>query len=374
MIYINRMNVMIKVCPVCPVCPVCLVAISNESKQLSRKIYCSTKCRKEAFSKEKTRNNRINQGKAKLLQNEQVTYLIEECKRAKTVQILTGHTLNSFNKTMSLIKNKPHKNVERCHIAPVNGADSIGLFHYKNLFYGGAHQNRLFANRYYSGGRSIKREDLKKKWLIDSLMSNNEILIKIEEFLGDIVDRYIADNLVVKSKKAGIVDKIIEWDPSQSKITLIHKKVNALKELLAESMRDTSFRKRYSKEDEESKYITYLNEITRYISYGGKRRLLLKRLRKVMIIGYMALERVKGSKTKNKYFYVEYEYLIDHKYGQAMLKKPKVWSEFKDLIYGAAFKALQGGDLDVKQFRKQILTYLNFPEKPGMKTAKSVRL
>jgi hypothetical protein len=64
MIYINRMNVMIKIYPACRVCRVCAVDILNKSKQRARQIYCSDKCRKEWFSKEKTRNNRIAQGKA----------------------------------------------------------------------------------------------------------------------------------------------------------------------------------------------------------------------------------------------------------------------------------------------------------------------
>jgi predicted nucleic acid-binding Zn ribbon protein len=356
MIYINRMNVMIKICPVCT------VDIPNKSKQWPRQIYCSAKCKKEAFSKEKTRNNRIDQGKAMLVQNEQVIYIIKECKRAKTVQILTGHTLKSFKKTMSFIKDKPHKDIERCHIAPVNGAESIGLLHYKNLFHGGAHQNKLFSNNYYSGGRSINREYLKAEWRVNSFMSNNEILIKVERFLGEIIDKYIADNLVFKSKKMRIIEEIIEWNPKQSKSILIYKTVKYLKSLLGQSICKTSFRKRYSKEDKESKYITYVNEITRLISCSEKRKPLLEELIKIMIIGYMALERTPGSRTKNKYFYVEYESLIDHSYGQAMLKKPDEWPAFKDLIYDAAFNMLQGGSLDINQFRKEVMGYLTFPE------------
>jgi hypothetical protein len=353
---------MIKIYPACRVCRVCAVDILNKSKQRARQIYCSDKCRKEWFSKEKTRNNRIAQGKAKLVQNEQVIYLIKECKRAKTVQILTGHTLKSFKKTMSFIKNKPHKDMERCHIAPVKGAESIGLLHYKNLFYGGAHQNKLFSNNYYSGGRSIKREYLKEKWRVNSLMSNNEILIKIERLLGKIVDRYIADNLVFKSKKMRIIEEIIEWNPKQIRSILIHKTVEYLNELLGQSICKTSFRKCYSEEDKESKYITYINEITKIISSSEKRKPSLEELRKIMIIGYMALERTPGSRTKNKYFYVEYEYLIDQSYGQAMLKKPDEWPTFKDLIYDAAFKMLQGGSLNINQFRKEVMGYLIFPE------------
>ena len=51
------------------------------------------------------------------------------------------------------------------------------------------------------------------------------------------------------------------------------------------------------------------------------------------------------------------------KYGQAMLKTPGTWCEFKDLIYDAAFKVLQGDSLDFRKFRKLVMSYLAFPEK-----------
>jgi hypothetical protein len=45
-----------------------------------------------------------------------------------------------------------------------------------------------------------------------------------------------------------------------------------------------------------------------------------------------------------------------------MLKDPGNWPVFKDLIYDTVFKVLQGGDLNVKKFRKEIMSYLTFPE------------
>ncbi|TBN46776.1 hypothetical protein EYC95_11825 [Pseudomonas sp. BGI-2] len=90
---------------------------------------------------------------------------------------------------------------------------------------------------------------------------------------------------------------------------------------------------------------------------------MLKSLRKVMVIGYMALERVAQSQTYNKYFYVKYEPLINKRYGQAMLNDPENWPEFKDLIYDTTFKVLQGGSLDIQKFRKLIMSHLTFPEK-----------
>ena len=116
----------------------------------------------------------------------------------------------------------------------------------------------------------------------------------------------------------------------------------------------------------ESKYLAYMDSLTRFISYGGERASLLKKLRKVMVIGYMALERVKRSNTHNEYFYVYYEPLINIKYGQAMMKTSDDWSTFKDFIYDTAFKVLQGGNIDIKAFRRKLMSYLKFPEKASV--------
>jgi len=347
------------------ICLTCYEDIPKLSKQWNNQKYCSTRCRKVAFSRKKARHTRIEQRKANLIQNDEALYLIGQCRRAGTVQILSGHTLTSFTKTMSLIKNREKGGVERCHIAPVNGVNSIGLLHYKNLFYGGIHQNRLFGNNYYSGGLSINRENLRKKWRVSSQMSNNDVLVMIEKFLGGIVERYIENNSVLKSKKIRIIDKILMADPSESKEHLINKSCKYLNDLFYRLSRGDSFLRHHGVE---SKYLAYLNEISRFRSYGGKRKPLLTKLRRIMIIGYMALERVAASETYNKYFYVEYEPLINPKYAQAMLIQPGTWMVFKDLIYNAAFTVLQGGDLDIRQFRKQIMSYLTFPKKAWKET------
>lgn len=342
------------------ICPMCLAEIKNDSKQWKNKIFCSAKCRKTSFNKEKSEIARLRKKKSALIQNDQMIYVINQCRRAGTVQILSRHTLKSFTKTMDLIKNREKGNVVICHIYPVRGDRAVGLLHYKNLFYGGAYQNRAFGNNYYSGGLSIKRKLLLNKWRVDEKMSNKEILTKIESFLGDIIERYVEKNSVYKSKKIRKIEKILEGDPTQNKDFLLNQSINFLNGMLYELGRGTSFIKHYGIE---SKYMTYVNELTRFISYGDERRKLLRSIRKIMIIGYMALERVAGSETYNKYFYVKYENLIDHKYGQAMLKNPDSWMVFKDLIYNAAFKVLQGGDLDIKHFKKQVMSYLVFPEK-----------
>ncbi|WP_256656951.1 hypothetical protein [Pseudomonas sp. BGI-2] len=304
---------------------------------------------------------RAEQKRANLRQNKEVIYLVRQCKKAKTVQILEGHSIESFTKTMELVRNKPSGEVHLCHIAPVKGKTSKGLFHHLNLFYGGAYQNKKFKNNYLGGGLSISNKKLKVKWKITDDMSTNDILVMIERYLGNIVSEYIKTSPVKKSKKAQIANKIAGLDKTKAFDDLMLISYNHLVKQWEEISKIKIFTPSFT--NQESKYITYMDGLTRFISYGGDRVPMLKSLRKVMVIGYMALERVAQSQTYNKYFYVKYEPLINKRYGQAMLNDPENWPEFKDLIYDTTFKVLQGGSLDIQKFRKLIMSHLTFPEK-----------
>lgn len=338
-------------------CKECKTPILENSKQWKNKKYCSTSCRKIASRKKLTVEARIKQGKSLLVQVPHIIYLIKECRRAGTVQILSNHNLESFTITMDFIKNKPKGDIEICHIAPVQaqGKNSIGLLHYENLFYGGSYQNRNFGNNYLSGGLKIKRSHLVEKWAVVDDMDNNTILKKVELFLGDTVKSYIEINHLRKSKKRRPIEEILRIDPERDTAFLFSQNKKYLDNLLLELGQRRIFENSSSNE---SKYIIYVDELTRFISYGGKRARTLRKLRTLIIAGYVALEKVKTSKTYNAMFYERYGSLIKPKYTHASLKKPREWSEFKDLIYKTAFTALQGGHVDIKTFKREFLLHL----------------
>lgn len=299
---------------------------------------------------------RIKKRKSLLVQVPHILYLIKECRRAGTVQILSNHSLESFTKTMDFIKNKPKGDIEICHIAPCRGKNSRGLLHYENLFYGGSYQNRNFGSNYLSGGLKIKRSHLIRKWAVDDDMDNNTILKKVEAFLGDIITSYIEISHLRKSKKRRRVEEILKITPGRSKDYLFCQDIQYLDNLL---LRLNQNRTLDSYSRNESKYIIYVDELTRFISYGGERAHPFRKLRTLMIAGYIALEKTDMSKTYNEMFYERYGALIKPKYAHATLRKPSEWSEFKDLIYEAAFMALQGASLDIKIFKKEFLLYLD---------------
>lgn len=341
-------------------CLACNTVIPQKSKQWANQIYCTTKCRKNDHRKKKSSMTRVEQKRANLRQNDETLYLIRQCRRAKTVQILKGHDLDSYIETMNLVRNRPLGDVKLCHISPVKGKNTTGLFHCQNLFYGGSYQNRKFGRKYISGGLSISNKKLRKKWAVTETLSNNEILVRIEQYLYDVIPQYIECSPVRKSKKVQVVNKLIGVDDSKGFDELMSFSYKKLSELWAEASK-TKCPVPYL--STESKYLAYMDSLTRFISYGGERTSILKSLRKIMVIGYMALERVEQSETYNKYFYVKYECLIVQKYCQAILRNPDDWPEFKDLLYNAAFETLQGGTPNIRRFRQLIMSYLIFPEK-----------
>ena len=296
-----------------------------------------------------------------MLQNDEVLYLVRQCRRAGTVQILSGHDSKSFIETMALIRNRPEANMHLCHIAPVSGQNSVGLLHAKNLFWGGAYQNQRLGNKALGKGLSIKRNKLLEQWKVSKELPTNEILIKIEDYLGEIVKDYINESPIRKSKKAQIAKKIIQLKPEnnfESLMQLSHTK------LLEKWLKLNSVtRPRHSPQKNESKYIFYIDEITRFISYNSNNNRDLRRLRKALIFGYIALERLGHSKTYNKDFKSKYGDLAK-KFKHAKLRNDADWSEFKDLIYDTSFRTLQGERLDIKKIYKEIKEYLIFSKSP----------
>lgn len=355
-------------------CRNCDKEIDKSSRQYPNKYFCEKKCKKKYHLKIAALEAKVKKKRARLTQNKEIVYLLHQCKNAGTVQILYGHLLESFLETMALVRNRPKAKVHLCHIAPVKGRDTIGLFHCKNFFYGGAYQNSSFKNGYISGGLSINKKHLLKKWSVTDDMTNNDILILIEEYMPSIIQRYLEIVPVEKSKKVQAINKIMFFDGAVGFDELMQYSHKELSAIAANLTKEKPWAFNIATE---SKYMAYMDSLTRFIGYGGERTSLLKKLRNIMVVGFMALSRVSESETNNKDFYVKYEPLIVVKYGQAMLKNSNVWREFKDIIYDAAFKVLQGRDIDIKLFRKLVFSYLSFPDKAflddGSKSVSSSR-
>lgn len=288
-------------------------------------------------------------------QNEEVLLLVRQCRRAKTVQILTGHDAVSFTITMALVRNRPKFDVNLCHIAPVKGNGRIGLFHYKNLFYGGSYQNKKFGNKCFGKGLSIRNEELLPAWSVSEEDSTNDILIKIELFLGDIIEQYLKSSSVRKSKKVQIANKIFAIDQSECIEGLIQKSYTMLFNKWDKLSSQKSFK--IPDRKRESKYINYIDELSRFISYREKGWSKLKKIRELLIISYIALSKVIDSSTYNENMIKKYSSLMEPHSNVKMKSKAK-WSELKDIMYDVAFHALQGEAISVMCLRRTMSKYI----------------
>jgi hypothetical protein len=321
------------------ICPACATQIENKSKQWKKQIYCSDKCRKVAHRKASSTNKRIEQRRANMRQNEEVLFLVRQCRRAKTVQILKGHDSVSFTITMALIKKRPKFDVNLCHIAPVKGNGYTGLLHYKNLFYGGSFQNKKHGNKFIGKGLILKDTERLRKWHISEKMSTNDILIKIQLYLGSVIEEYLQLSSVRKSKKVQISQKICALDETEDFENLIQTSYTALNDKLNKLSNTRTFE--IPKSKRESKYINYIDELTRFISYKDNEWRHLMAVRELMIAGYIALSKIAESGTYNKEIPMKYSTLTATHRNVCMREK-RQWSEFKDVLYELAFRSLQG--------------------------------
>ncbi|WP_249671629.1 hypothetical protein [Pseudomonas abieticivorans] len=258
---------------------------------------------------------------------------------------------------MKLYKSRRGSGVHLCHIAPVKGDGFTGLLHGLNLFVGGSHQNRKHGRRYWSGGMFISNSELLKEWAIDNTTSTNDILLKIEKFLGDIIPRYLELYPVTKSKKVSVINKILEVDKSASFDVLMMHQSQYLQERWA-SLSHTRYHA--ISPSPESKYITYIDSVSRFINDGGRRSKIFRSLRKLLIVGYTVLSKVTSSKTFNKNFEGEYGHMLPLGFRNARLKRESDWSKFKDFMYDTAFNTLQGRGLNINKFKSRLLSYLEF--------------
>jgi hypothetical protein len=274
-----------------------------------------------------------------MLQNFEHLYLVYQCKRAGTVQILDGHDYDSFVKTMAVIKNKPPLDVSICHIYPVRGNGRIGLLHHENLFYGGRYQNCKLGNRSFGGGRSIHHSRLLQEWDVGVNDTVNEVLIKVERFLGPIIERYLENVSVRKSPKAALIGKIVELDPKRAVEDLMLAPCSQLLTIMQFLTRQTQFK--VSRPKRASKYLNYIDELTRFISYQPAKCRYLRIIRRLMVIGYICLAKERSSSTHNAEIVSKYKQIVS-RYHNACLKEEVDWSEFKDFMYDTAFFALQG--------------------------------
>jgi len=168
--------------------------------------FCNSTC-KSTFTKRENKSNRqkatIQRRKEKLPHSGFGNYLLREVRRAGTVQILSGLTsakdiedLQRLRSSCTLANGfdngKIRKDYELSHIAPVSSKASMGLLCAKNLVITTRSYNRKRGKSYSGGGAFILRSELLTKWQVNEKHSDAQVYTKIENFLGAVLDDYLA--------------------------------------------------------------------------------------------------------------------------------------------------------------------------------------
>lgn len=182
----------------------------NKQPKLSRVKKCRT-CRKsfrpstgnQVFCKTSCRKDRDKTSKAKALEASRLDramgsalfyYVAGECKRAGTVEVLHGHTVETLLELYEgvykyALRANGLGSTERlysiCHIFPVNGnTQYMGLLHPENLFIGPELTNRKHGTKHFGYGKCIRRDQLSGKWAVGEGDSLKAIIGKIVSYLG----------------------------------------------------------------------------------------------------------------------------------------------------------------------------------------------
>lgn len=186
------------------------------------KVFCTPACQRQA-TKVKRHVNRVERAT-----NSAFMYHVAfECERAGTLQILTGHTVQSLVDlhAVYLLKLKANqfgqtRDFEISHICPSRGHDCIGLYHAQNLVVAPAHLNRAHGAKHYGGGLSISRSALVSKHAVEKGAPRKQTVERIIAFLGpDVVAELVKTTKIQTTRRHALTswlhDHLDATDPEQ---------------------------------------------------------------------------------------------------------------------------------------------------------------
>lgn len=177
-----------------------------------KKIYCTPQCQKEA-TKKKRRVCRTNRATHSAF----FYHLAYECERAGTLQILTGHTVESLVALYDVYKLKlkanrygETKEFEISHIHPVrsDSAETIGLFHPENLVVVPTKLNREHGTQHCGHGLGINRNALVSKHSVEKGAPRKQTVQRIIAFLGADV---VAEAVKIAKIQPTQRHKVLSW-------------------------------------------------------------------------------------------------------------------------------------------------------------------
>lgn len=200
-----------------------------ETKHKSQQ-YCSAKCKNDAKcaryykSKKTTQVNQYRTKRAKLPTIGFGRWLLKECQRAGTVQVLQGHTVESLNTLFELFKlrskasgyeaGKPTGAFELSHIWSVKGnKQKMGLLHPQNLVLAPARLNRSHGSKtpsygFEGIGRSLPTSELLSRYSVSIGDSLAEIEKQVFRLLGATWQQFVATLVLQQGQQEQLRKKL----------------------------------------------------------------------------------------------------------------------------------------------------------------------
>ncbi|MFP6850780.1 MAG: hypothetical protein VCA57_19025 [Pseudomonas sp.] len=250
-------------------CSVC--STSYTTPRYSKTHYCTPSCRSKARNS-KTAAKRIE----KIPYSDNWLWIARECRRAGTVQILENVDLEKlfevYNRRYKCYGWDADKKVSKfhlCHIAPVSGANSIGLLHHQNLFIGSSLPNLKHGDKCYKGaGLSISRLSLQPRWAVGKDESDKKVFAKIQKYLGSKLIDYAKAHPIKKANRFVIAERISKLENNTTALVDLRKMgTQALMQLEAD-LNDTIA---YSiKLTAKRSVVVYIEELERFASYQSE--------------------------------------------------------------------------------------------------------
>jgi hypothetical protein len=210
------------------ICKHCGSHFETEHKS---KQYCTDKCQNDAKcaryykSKKTTQIKRYKTKREKLLSTSFGRWLLKECKRAETVQVLQGHTVSSLIALFELFKlrskasgyedGKPTGAFELSHIWSVKGNQhKMGLLHPQNLVLAPARLNRSHGSKSPSEGfegigRYLPTSALLSRYSVTKGDSLTKVEKQVFQLLGTTWQQFVA-TLVLQQGQQELLRKKLE--------------------------------------------------------------------------------------------------------------------------------------------------------------------
>ena len=165
-------------------CPKCSTVFTTPT---ASKKYCNRKCARKTANGKRPRVDRIEKAR----HSTPFYRLVQECKRAGTLEVLKGHTVQSLLEVIQLQTRAFKCNqygtarlFELSHIAPVEGQRHIGMYYADNLVLSPKGPNKAHGTTYFGGGRRIARSDCHPRHAVHENERASDVLERLIDYLG----------------------------------------------------------------------------------------------------------------------------------------------------------------------------------------------